>query len=160
MAGSTPDERIAWAWRELRRGHGGNELRRQMLRPTDPRLEQAQIDALEILAESGELTTMSDFADAMHVDPSTATRAIDRLQRIGLVERVPGGDDRRFVQVRVTADGDKVVRRIRRARADGMRRLLASFGDEEREAFASYMDRFVDAIDQLVHDLELERYGR
>jgi len=158
MAESLPDARIAWAWRELRRGHGGNELRRQMLRPTDPRLEQAQIDALEILAESGDLSTMSDFAEAMHVDPSTATRAIDRLQKIGLVERIQGDEDRRFVQVKVTPEGERVVRRIRRARADGMRRLLADFSDDERAEFADYMERLVAAIDQLVRELEAERY--
>ena len=36
--------RIALAWRELRRGAAGLELRTHVLRPNDPVLEQAQLD--------------------------------------------------------------------------------------------------------------------
>jgi DNA-binding MarR family transcriptional regulator len=149
---STSD-RIALAWRELRRGAAGATLRSRLLGPDGPHLEQAQMDALEIVAAEPDGIRMSDFADAMHVDPSTATRAIDRLQRLGLAERRQVDDDRRFVQARVTADGLAMVRRIRRLRALGMERLLEPFDEVEREEFARYLERFVASIDEYVDEL-------
>ena len=151
-APSTP-ERIASAWRQLRRGAGGSVLRRHLLGPDGPLLEQAQIDALEIIAAAPNGIRMSDFADAMHVDPSTATRAVDRLERVGLAERVPAEDDRRFVHARVTTEGERTVQRIRKLRAIGMERLLESFDEREREELAAYLERFVASIDDLVTEL-------
>jgi len=42
-------------------------------------------------------------------DPSTATWLVDRLERAGLAERVPSGDDRRVKLVRLTAKGAKTI---------------------------------------------------
>ena len=153
MREPSTSDRIALAWRELRRGAAGATLRSRLLGPDGPHLEQAQMDALEIVAAEPDGIRMSDFADAMHVDPSTATRAIDRLQRLGLAERRQVDDDRRFVQARVTADGLAMVRRIRRLRALGMERLLEPFDDVEREEFARYLERFVTSIDEYVDEL-------
>lgn len=153
MREPSTSERIALAWRELRRGAAGATLRSRLLGPDGPHLEQAQMDALEIVAAEPDGIRMSDFADAMHVDPSTATRAIDRLQRLGLAERRQVDADRRFVQARVTSDGLAMVRRIRRLRALGMERLLEPFDDREREEFARYLERFVASIDDYVDEL-------
>ena len=153
MREPSTSERIALAWRELRRGAAGATLRSRLLGPDGPHLEQAQRDALEIVAAEPDGIRMSDFADAMHVDPSTATRAIDRLQRLGLAERRQVDADRRFVQARVTSDGLAMVRRIRRLRALGMERLLEPFDDGEREEFARYLERFVASIDDYVDEL-------
>jgi DNA-binding MarR family transcriptional regulator len=153
MAEPSTSDRIALAWRELRRGAAGATLRSRLLGPDGPQLEQAQMDALEIVAAEPDGIRMSDFADAMHVDPSTATRAIDRLQRLGLAERRQIDDDRRFVQATVTSDGLAMVRRIRRLRALGMERLLEPFDDDEREEFARYLERFVASIDEYVDEL-------
>ena len=145
--------RIALAWRELRRGSSGATLRAHLLGPDGPPLEQAQLDALEILTSEPDGWRMSEFADALRVDPSTATRAIGRLERLGLAERVGGEPDRRVVVARATATGRRTIERVTRLRAIGMERLLTPFDDDERERFADYLERFVGSIDQLVIDL-------
>jgi DNA-binding MarR family transcriptional regulator len=89
----------------------------------------------------------------MHVDPSTATRAIDRLERLGLAQRVQTDDDRRFVQARITQEGSRTIRRVARLRALGIERLLEPFDEHEREQFAEYLERFVASIDRLVEEL-------
>ena len=71
--------RIARAWRELRRGASAARLRSHLLGPDGPHLEQGQLDALEILASRSDGWRMSEFADALRVDASTATRAVERL---------------------------------------------------------------------------------
>lgn len=156
-----PDEatvrRIALAWRELRRGATGTVLRAHLLGPDGPPLEQAQLDALEILASEPHGWRMSDFAEALRVDPSTATRAITRLERHGLAERTAREADRRFVTARATVSGRRMMKRIAHLRSSGMQRLLASFDQVEREQFAEYLERFVGSIDDLVAELERDR---
>ena len=145
--------RIALAWRELRRGAAGIELRAHLLGAEGPQLEQAQLDALEIVVSEREGWRMTDFADALRVDPSTATRAIDRLESLGLAERGRATDDKRVVVVRATTEGRRLMREISRRRAVGLQRLLEPFELHEREQFAQYLERFVDSIDQLVEEL-------
>jgi len=155
-----PDDdvrRIALAWRELRRGASGAVLRAHLLGPDGPPLEQAQLDALEILAGEQSGWRMSEFADALRVDPSTATRAIRRLERHGLAERSAGETDRRIVTARATAAGQRTVEQVGRLRAIGMDRLLEPFDASEREQFAELLERFVNSIDDLVAELERQR---
>ena len=149
--------RIALAWRELRRGASGASLRSHLLGPDGPVLEQAQLDGLEILASEPDGWRMSDFADAMRVDPSTATRAINRLEKLGLAERSVDPDDRRVVVARPTPTGRRMIKRVTTLRALGMQRLLEPFDESERQEFAEYLERFVDSIDRLVAELARER---
>ncbi len=145
--------RIAAAWRELRRGASGAALRAHLVGPNAPALEQAQLDALEVLVRVADGWRMSEFADAMHVDPSTATRAIDRLERLGLAERSVAAGDRRVVLARPTELGRRTVREMLVRRAVGMERLLEPFDPAEREQFAEYLERLVASVDHLVADL-------
>lgn len=153
----TTSDRIALAWRELRRNATGPAMRAHLLGPDGPKLEQAQTDALEIIAAHRDGIRMSDFADAMHVDPSTATRAVDRLVKLGLAERRQIDDDRRYVQAIATQQGIDTVRRIRKLRTLAMKRILEPFDDHELEEFAQYLERFVATIDQLLDDLNNDR---
>jgi DNA-binding MarR family transcriptional regulator len=152
--------RIALAWRELRRGASGAALRAHLLGPDGPPLEQTQLDALEILASAPSGWQMSEFADALRVDPSTATRAVERLERHGLAERTPGSVDRRIVTARATASGKRMVSQVARLRAIGMQRLLEPFDGPERERFAEYLERFVTSIDGLVAELARDATAR
>lgn len=145
--------RVALAWRELRRGATDVELRAHMFGPDGPYLEQAQVDALEIVGSEPDGWRMTDFADALHVDPSSATRAVDRLESLGLAERSRAHDDKRVVVVRATPEGRRMMRRIQRSRAVGMERLLETFDPDERARFAEYLERFVGSIDRLVDEL-------
>lgn len=157
MAGANTDSetrrRIAAAWRELRRGASGAQLRAHLVGPDEPQVEQAQLDALEVLATASAGWRMGDFADAMHVDPSTATRAISRLERLGLAERSVDPDDGRVVVARTTALGARTVHDMLVRRAAGMERLLEPFTPAEREQFAEYLERLVASIERLVAEL-------
>ena len=155
-ADDTTVRRIALSWRELRRGASGAALRRHLLGPDGPPLEQAQLDALDILVAGptdSDGWRMSDFADAMRVDASTATRVIMRLERHGLAERVRSTDDGRIVVARPTASGRRMIKRVSTLRAAGMERLLEPFDPGEREQFAEYLERFVGSIDTFVTDV-------
>ncbi len=143
------DRRIGLAWRELRRGASMTVLREQFLGTGDEALEPGQMDTLDILL-SAESWRMGDLADALRVDPSTATRAVERLTRIQLAERLPDPDDKRVVLVRATDAGrrrhDEAFGRWKQVLHD----ILGEFDEPERGELARYLERLVLALDRVV----------
>lgn len=58
---------------------------------------------------------LSDLAQAAGISPSAMTRVLERLEKLGLVRRVRGGQkDGRAAWVEVTAEGRKMRQRIDR----------------------------------------------
>ncbi|HCN28154.1 MAG TPA: MarR family transcriptional regulator [Verrucomicrobiales bacterium] len=72
----------------------------------------AQFFLLSYLASSKELT-MTDIARKMSHSTAAATGLVDRLEKLGYMERTHAIDDRRKVMVRVTAKGLNLVSRLR-----------------------------------------------
>ncbi len=142
-------QRIGAAWIELRRGGGASAVRDYMYgRGT---LEQGQIDALDYLVRRDR--TMRGLADKLRIDPSSATRAVQRLVKDGLAERFPSPQDGRVVMVRITDDGRRAHREVAARRALVMERILSAFGPHDRGTLADLLDRFVIALDDVVDSL-------
>jgi DNA-binding MarR family transcriptional regulator len=72
----------------------------------------AQFFLLSYLATSKELT-MTDIARKMGHSTAAATGLVDRLEKLGYMERTHAIDDRRKVLVRITAKGLDLVSRLR-----------------------------------------------
>lgn len=72
----------------------------------------AQFFLLSYLASSRELT-MTDIARKMSHSTAAATGLVDRLEKLGYMERTHAIDDRRKVMVRVTSKGLELVTRLR-----------------------------------------------
>lgn len=139
--------RIAHAWRELRRGASMGVLRERM--QGEIGLDQGQVDFLERLVLDG-ASRMSDLAEALRVDASTATRAVQRLVDRGLASRAVHERDARCVIVEATADGRALHDELMASRQEAMRQLLARFSAAERRALADGMERLVAALDEYV----------
>src|SRR5204862_6141795 len=75
--------RIGTGWKELRRGAAMGVLRDHLFGAGADALEPGQVDTLELLVNK-DAWRMSELADALRVDPSTATRAVQRLVKAGL----------------------------------------------------------------------------
>ena len=58
----------------------------------------------------------------------------DRLERAGLLERVRSSDDRRRVGLRLTEDGERLVRRVRARRTTWLADRLKALEPSELEA--------------------------
>jgi DNA-binding MarR family transcriptional regulator len=85
------------------------------------RLGYAEGDALTstqraalIAIVDGRALRLGAVADALGTTDATATRTVQALERLGLVERTPATDDRRGVRVAATAEGRKAIARGRR----------------------------------------------
>lgn len=79
---------------------------------------------LAVRGHAGELgPTIGDVADALLVKHHTATGLIDRAQQAGLVERLRDDVDSRRVHLRLTAQGEKVLRELTAVHVEELRRL-------------------------------------
>jgi DNA-binding MarR family transcriptional regulator len=143
--------RIGLAWREIRRGASAGGVRDWLCGTGDDAVEQGQMDTLDLLAMQPSWR-MSELADALRVEPSTATRAIQRLEKLGLAERHPSKDDGRVVEVRVTAAGRARHLAVAERRAELMTGVLSAFRVRELPVLADMLERFVQAVDGFVAD--------
>jgi DNA-binding MarR family transcriptional regulator len=95
----------------------------------------AQFFLLSYLATSRELT-MTDIARKMGHSTAAATGLVDRLEKLGYMERTHAVDDRRKVLVRITSRGIELVARLR----DELQNQIA---DAMNEADASDVASFM-----------------
>ena len=89
---------------------------------------------------------LSYIAGAAGVDISTASRPVARLVDDGYVERRPDPADARASLLRTTPSGRAAVRRLRAARRDWLRDVLADFDASERDHFADLFERFIESV--------------
>ena len=149
---STDAQRVALAWRALRRGTAARRMRALAWAPDPPQLNMGQIDSLDLLV-TRRSWTMCDFAAALGIDPSTATRAIDRLVDIGLAEREHSPTDKRVTLVHATQTGRDTQRRVAHRRLGIVTDALDTFTDTEQHTLADLLDRLVAALDDAVDAL-------
>ena len=87
------------------------------------------------------------LAEAVHSDPSTVSRQIAQLVRLGLVERVADPADGRASLLVATGEGRRVFDENRRMRNSRIAGLMADWTDDDRAAFARLLTRFTDAFE-------------
>lgn len=98
----------------------------------------AQFFLLSYLATSKDLT-MTDIARKMGHSTAAATGLVDRLEKLGYMERTHAVDDRRKVMVRVTPKGLGLVSRLR----DELQSQIADAMTETESAdAASFMSSY------------------
>jgi DNA-binding MarR family transcriptional regulator len=144
--------RIGKAWRNLRRGASNAVLRDYFFGGEPEPLDGGQMDTLDVLITRPSWR-MSDLAEALRVDPSTATRAVQRLLKQNLAERSTDLDDGRVVIVQATDSGRSLHHRVDQRRGYVIAKLMSAFTDEERTDLAELMGRFVHELDELVKEL-------
>lgn len=141
--------RVGRAWRELRRGAAMSKVHERIGGSGSDALEFGQIDTLDLLVQRP-AWRMSELADALRVDPSTATRAVQRLERSGFAERVNDPIDARVVNVSATDAGRRRHESFAAARLQLLTTMLGAFDSEERDTLATLLERFVVALDRYV----------
>lgn len=145
---------IGRAWIDLRRGASTTALRTYLFGSDTP-LEQGQMDALDLLARRDH-RTMKGLASKLRVDPSTATRAVQRLVDSGLAERFPSPEDGRVVLIRITEEGRLRHSDVAARRSHAMMRILSEFDADERAQLTDLLNRFIKSLDTVVEELAQE----
>jgi DNA-binding MarR family transcriptional regulator len=92
--------------------------------------------------------SLAELAAEEGISPPAMSGHVDRLERIGLIERLRSSEDRRRVGLRLTDDGLKLMRRVRARRTTWLADRLGTLDAAELEAVAAA----VPALSQLLGD--------
>ena len=141
--------RIGRAWREIRRGSTAGQARDAIFGVGGSAIEPGQMDALELLV-AVETCRMGDLAEYLRIDPSTATRAVQRLIKDDLAERVQHAGDGRVVAIAATERGRRIHGEVNDRRRAILFAVMNEFEPEERFALADLMERFTLSVDAAI----------
>ncbi len=141
--------RIGRAWREIRRGATAGNVRDVIFGIGDDAIEPGQMDALELLV-TVDTCRMGDLAEYLRIDPSTATRAVQRLIKDNLAERVQHSGDGRVVAIAATERGRRIHGEVNERRREILLTVTENFEPDERFVLADLLERFTIAVDEAV----------
>lgn len=89
----------------------------------------------------GDPAPMGDLAEHLQCDPSNVTGIADRLQRLGLVVRVPG-QDRRVKHLSLTTEGERLRAELGRRVAAGST-VTALLDESEQDQLRTLLDKLL-----------------
>lgn len=91
-----------------------------------------------------------ELAEAVHSDPSTISRQVAHLVRLGLVERTADPEDGRATQLAATEEGRRVFEENRRVRIERIAEMLEEWPVGDRRQLAELLGRFATAFEGFV----------
>jgi len=102
----------------------------------------AQFVILVMLADA-DADSASNLCRSASYDQGAMTRMIDRLERKGLVRRVRSPNDRRRVNLELTADGRAVYPKLIESAANVQNRFLRGFSKTEAQQLEGLLGRML-----------------
>lgn len=109
-------------------------------------LTGAQLFVLQKLADSPGLS-LNGLAEAAHTHQSSVSTVVSRLVERGLVLRAPAPDDARRLELRVSAEGRRLVGRAPDAAQARLIRAIEQLGPARRRALARSVLDLTDIMD-------------
>lgn len=100
------------------------------------------------LAKRSPGLSLAELAAEEGISPPALSGHVDRLERAGLLERLRSSEDRRRVGLRLTDDGQRLLRRVRARRTTWLAEHLRALDPAELEA----IEAAIPALRQLVRD--------
>ncbi len=100
-----------------------------------------------VLVSARPRTTMSDLAGALGIHSTSATRLCDRLVGKALLRRVVGVEDRREIELRLSAAGRRLVDRVTERRRQDLAVIAKRMGDRDASEAIRVLQAFADASD-------------
>lgn len=86
---------------------------------------------------SEDYLTMSAIAKKMGHSTAAATGLVDRLEKLGFVERVHAAEDRRKIMVRITSSGSEIVSTMRQHIAFELANIMEDLDDVDASSVAA-----------------------
>lgn len=114
-------------------------------------LERSSYGILCLLADEGP-QRLGAIAYSFRLDPSTITRQVQAVVRLGLAEKNIDADDRRASVLSLTEHGKKAVDDARTHRRRMLDVLLQEWSDEERSSFLHSLSRFNLTVDSWIEN--------
>lgn len=91
-----------------------------------------------------------ELAELLEQNHPKASRALAKLEQLGLVERADAAHDRRVKTAAVTPAGHRVVEAVNQGRRRILEEVFADWSDSDKAALAHLTRRFSDGMSALV----------
>jgi DNA-binding MarR family transcriptional regulator len=106
-------------------------------------ITQAQGCIVMMLA-SGKYSTAAELARELYIDSAAMTRMVDRLEKRGLIARMPRGDDRRVIQLQVTKSGQALAGQLPACYVGVLNQNFAEFSADEVTTLRTLLRKLLD----------------
>ena len=122
-------------------------ISRERLAPLFARfgLQAGEFDVLATLRRSGSPFALTPTAlyEATMVTSGAMTNRLDRLEKAGLIRRMPHPQDRRGLLVQLTDEGLGLIDRAVEAHVENEHAILAALNPKEREMLAGLLEKLI-----------------
>ncbi|MCW5829715.1 MAG: MarR family transcriptional regulator [Deltaproteobacteria bacterium] len=118
-----------------------------------------QIQAVKILHEKGSIT-ISELAQELHLNQSTVSSLVDRMEANGLVRRLTANDDRRKVKLRITEKADDLAMTTPVSPIDMFRQILKPLTGDEMAHLSRMLAKIEKAFFESVEAIDREKPAR
>jgi DNA-binding MarR family transcriptional regulator len=116
-----------------------------LLREAGVSLDRALFPLLVRLSATSAMS-VAQLAEQVGRDPSTVSRQLGKLERLGLVRRPAAREDRRVRDAAVSKAGLRTVAAITAARRKLLGELIRDWPPDERELFPKLLQRLADTM--------------
>ncbi|HVW43459.1 MAG TPA: MarR family transcriptional regulator [Amycolatopsis sp.] len=123
----------------------------------DESITIAQFRVLVVLDVRGPLK-LAALAEYLAVNPSTATRMVDRLVAADLVSRAANPASRRELVVTLTGSGSAVVRQVTQRRRAEITRIVGRMPVTTRRGLVRALSAFAEAGDEPMAGRGMDRF--
>ena len=138
----------------LRAGKLFENYRASRCKRLDPHRGQGRV--LAILAENPEIS-QKKLSYLLDMRNQSLSELLSKLEKAGLITRVPSEEDRRSMNVRLTEEGAALARQTGEKRDDGGR-VFECLSESDRRRLSELLDALTDELElQLNYDDETER---
>ena len=100
--------------------------------------------------EPSGMISMADAAKKLEINPSTATRQVNRLLLSGLVTKSPSHGDERRYDVRLTEKGAALLERMDERLYEAVQKTYADVSEEEMQTVYGYLEKCIGQLNRLV----------
>src|SRR5206468_470615 len=125
-----------------------NRVRVELIDALDRELSQFDISAAQLIVLASvankEAGSASGLCKSISYDPGAMTRMIDRLEQKGLVRRVPNAEDRRAMNLEMTAAGKALYPQLLAAKEVVGVQFLRGFSPDEVRLLETFLNRMLE----------------
>ncbi|MGE5628111.1 MAG: MarR family winged helix-turn-helix transcriptional regulator [Solirubrobacterales bacterium] len=105
----------------------------------------AQCHAIVEIGRNNEIS-LNELAELLTLDKSTMSRTINNLVESGLVIRELHPEDRRYITIKLTEQGNKVYKNIEGSMTDYYGKIFSSIPEDRREQVLESLKMLIDAV--------------
>ncbi len=91
---------------------------------------------------------MTDIANFLEVSTAAATGIINRLVKLGYVQRVYDEADRRIIRIKLNAKGEEFVNKINSQKKQRIVDIFGKISDKERDEYLRILMRIYEIIEK------------